>query len=102
MSSAGFGHMTALLAAAAPLAVILEGGYNLEATAAGVEATMRVLLGERPAPLPIGTAPASRIAMMVIHEVIARQVSVSAWAHASNFLGLYGVYHHSIYFWRVL
>lgn len=29
----------------------LQGGYNLEATAAGVEACMRVCLGERPPPL---------------------------------------------------
>ena len=66
--------MTAMLASVAPLAVILEGGYNLAATAAGVEATMRVLLGERPPPLPTTTPPVSRIAMMVIHEVISVQV----------------------------
>ena len=66
--------MTALLGAVAPLAVILEGGYNLEATAAGVEATMRVLLGERPPKLPPDTPPVSHIAMIVIHEVIAVQV----------------------------
>lgn len=69
--------MTALLAAVAPLSVILEGGYNLDATAAGVEATMRVLLGERPPRLPVDTSPASPIAMMAIREVIAVQVGQS-------------------------
>ena len=66
--------MTAMLSQVAPLAVILEGGYNLEATAGGVEATMRILMGERPPQLPASTPPATNIAMMVIHEVIAVQV----------------------------
>ena len=44
--------MTALLANVAPLAVLLEGGYNLTSTALGTEASLRVLLGERPPPLP--------------------------------------------------
>ena len=48
----GFAHMTALLANVAPLAVLLEGGYNLTSTALGTEASLRVLLGERPPPLP--------------------------------------------------
>ena len=38
-----------------------QGGYNLEATAAGVEATLRVLLGERPLRLQLGRP--SRLAM---------------------------------------
>ena len=41
MTPAGFAAMTALLAAVAPLALILEGGYNLSATAAGVEVSQR-------------------------------------------------------------
>lgn len=46
-----FGHLTALLKPFAPLGLLLEGGYNLAATAACVEACLRALLGERPAPL---------------------------------------------------
>lgn len=37
VTPAGFAAMTALLASVAPLALILEGGYNLSATASGVE-----------------------------------------------------------------
>ena len=37
MTPEGFAHMTAQLQAVAPLAVLLEGGYNLAATAAGTE-----------------------------------------------------------------
>ncbi|EIE24210.1 histone deacetylase, partial [Coccomyxa subellipsoidea C-169] len=43
-----YAHMTAMLGAVAPLAVLLEGGYNLTATAAGCEAVLRVLLGAKP------------------------------------------------------
>lgn len=46
-----FGHLTALLKPYAPLGLLLEGGYNLAATAACVEACVRALLGERPMPL---------------------------------------------------
>ncbi|WIA13662.1 hypothetical protein OEZ85_007224 [Tetradesmus obliquus] len=46
-----FGHLTALLRPLAPLGLLLEGGYNLAATAASAEACVRALLGERPAPL---------------------------------------------------
>ena len=53
----------------------VQGGYNLAATAAGVEATLRVLLGERPLRLPQG-AP-SRLAMMTIHQA----VTIQAWSH---------------------
>jgi len=45
-----YGHMTSMLKTVAPVAVLLEGGYNLSATAMGVESVLRVLLGERPAP----------------------------------------------------
>jgi acetoin utilization deacetylase AcuC-like enzyme len=40
--------MTAQLRPVAPVAMLLEGGYNLDATAACVEACIRALLGERP------------------------------------------------------
>jgi hypothetical protein len=46
-----FGHLTALLRPLAPLGLLLEGGYNLAASAASAEACVRALLGERPAPL---------------------------------------------------
>jgi len=46
-----FGHLTALLLPLAPLGLLLEGGYNLAASAAAAEACVRALLGERPAPL---------------------------------------------------
>lgn len=68
-----FGHMAALLGAVAPLAVLLEGGYNLSATAAGCEATLRVLLGGRPGRLPAPAAP-STIALLALQEVVRAQV----------------------------
>jgi hypothetical protein len=46
-----FGHLTAMLASLGPLVLLLEGGYNLDATAASTEACVRVLLGDPPAPL---------------------------------------------------
>ena len=76
--------MTAMLGQVAPLAVILEGGYNLEATAAGVEATLRVLLGERPPKLPANTPPTSSIAMMVIHDVISKQVTTASHFYSAS------------------
>ena len=48
VSPAGFAFMTHALAGIAPVAAVLEGGYNLSATAAGVAATAGVLLGGRP------------------------------------------------------
>lgn len=47
-----YAHMTAMLQLIAPTCALLEGGYNLLATAASSEACVRVLLGERPPPLP--------------------------------------------------
>lgn len=44
--------MTAALKALAPLCLLLEGGYNLSATAVATEACLRVLLGEQAPPLP--------------------------------------------------
>ena len=80
--------MTSLLAGVAPLAVILEGGYNLEATASGVEATLRVLLGERPPRLPARTPPPTHIAMLVIREAIAVQVRSASILHCLLILPL--------------
>ena len=56
VSPAAFGHFTALLSALAPSVLLLEGGYNLSATAAATEACLRVLLGEAPQELsaPLG------------------------------------------------
>jgi hypothetical protein len=51
VTPACFAHMTSLLKAIAPLVVMLEGGYNLSATARSTEACLRVLLGEQPQPL---------------------------------------------------
>ncbi|KAG2497934.1 hypothetical protein HYH03_004196 [Edaphochlamys debaryana] len=52
-SPAVFAHLTHLLASVgAPVGLLLEGGYNLDATAAAVEGCARVLLGEAPPPLP--------------------------------------------------
>jgi acetoin utilization deacetylase AcuC-like enzyme len=43
-----YAHMAAALQAHAPTVALLEGGYNLEATAACTESTVRALLGQRP------------------------------------------------------
>ncbi|GIL43577.1 hypothetical protein Vafri_1281 [Volvox africanus] len=51
ISTAGFSHFAAMLSALAPTVMLLEGGYNLIATAAATEACLRVLLGEQPLPL---------------------------------------------------
>jgi len=69
-----FGHMTAMLQPIAPMAVLLEGGYNLSATAAATEACLRVLLGERPAALPFQDRAPSASGMAVIQNVIRTQV----------------------------
>ena len=55
-------------------------GYNLEATASGVEACLRVCLGERPPPLrPEGQAvPGPQpAALAAIHQTIAAQVHLA-------------------------
>ena len=49
--------MTAQLQLVAPCVALLEGGYNLLATARCTEACVRVLLGERPPPLPRAGSP---------------------------------------------
>ena len=65
--------MTHMLSAVAPLAVLLEGGYNLRATAAGVEAVLRVLLGQK---VPAFARPAvpCTAGLMAIQQVIKQQV----------------------------
>jgi hypothetical protein len=47
-----FAHMTAMLKSVAPVVMLLEGGYNLSATATSTEACLRVLLGMTPPPVP--------------------------------------------------
>lgn len=64
--------MTAMLAPIAPLALLLEGGYNLTATARGTEASLRVLLGERPPPIPT-PGSINVLAASAIREVVKRQ-----------------------------
>ena len=58
------------LAAVAPTVLLLEGGYNLEATAAGVEACARVLLGERPPRLAPGAGAPCQVALLALGEVV--------------------------------
>jgi len=72
-----FGHFTAMLKVVAPLAVLLEGGYNLTATAASVEQVLRVLLGERPSPLKVAPVctPTGRYAVAVAQMVQCRHWS---------------------------
>ncbi len=61
-----FGHMTAALKSLAPLVLLLEGGYNLSATARSTEACLRVLLGQPPAPLPGPALPTRAGALGVL------------------------------------
>ncbi len=69
--------MTHMLGAVAPLAVLLEGGYNLRATAAGCEAVLRVLLGQK---VPAFSRPAvpCTAGLMAIQQVIKQQVRLYA------------------------
>lgn len=70
--------MTAMLQPVAPLAVLLEGGYNLSATAAATEACLQVLLGNRAPPLPAGDRAPSPLGLAVIQQVIRTQVCPSS------------------------
>lgn len=63
-----------MLQPVAPLAVLLEGGYNLSATAAATEACLRVLLGETAPALPIGDRAPSPYGLATIQQVIRTQV----------------------------
>ena len=76
-----FAHMTAMLQPIAPLAVLLEGGYNLSATAAATEACLRVLLGQRPPPLPLEDRAPSASGLAVIQHVIRTQVHTHIVKH---------------------
>ena len=71
-----------MLKMVAPLAVLLEGGYNLTATAASVEQVLRVLLGERPATLktPPTPTPSGRYAVAV-----AQMVQCKHWSCLGSF-----------------
>ncbi|KAG1678202.1 hypothetical protein FOA52_016139 [Chlamydomonas sp. UWO 241] len=68
----GFGHMTAMLKVVAPTVLLLEGGYNLNATAEASEACLRVLLGESPGCLP-GPRHASTLGCRGIQQAIQAQ-----------------------------
>ena len=48
VSPEGYAQLTGLLSPIAPMVLLLEGGYNLRATAVSTEACIRVLLGEKP------------------------------------------------------
>jgi acetoin utilization deacetylase AcuC-like enzyme len=83
VSAAAFAHMLHALTAVAPTVLLLEGGYNLDATARAVEACARVALGERPPRLRGGAAEErglggrgasprlapQPVAMLTLHEV---------------------------------
>lgn len=73
MTPEAYAHMTAMLGAVAPLAVLLEGGYNLSATAAGCEAVLRVLLGAKPPRFARPAVPCTA-ALMALQQVVAVQV----------------------------
>jgi hypothetical protein len=64
--------MTALLQPVAPTVLLLEGGYNLAATSASVEACVRVLLGEPPARLAGPLIP-TRVGLAGIQAALAVQ-----------------------------
>ena len=53
--------------------MLLEGGYNLGATAAGCEATLRALLGAPPPRLPKPAVPCAA-ALLALQQVVAVQV----------------------------
>ena len=66
VSIAGFAEMVKLIKGLADeicgerLVLLLEGGYNLEALSAAVQATFKVLLGEVNIPDPLGPSPHSQ------------------------------------------
>ena len=69
LTSQCFAHMAAQLQLVAPTVALLEGGYNLMATAAGTEAVVRVLLGERPPPLPAAEQQPCEYGMAAVAQV---------------------------------
>lgn len=74
ITPSGYGHMTHMLKglASGNLAVVLEGGYTLEATAKSALAVTKVLLGEAPNPLPAAFKPTSAT-ISVVQDVIETQ-----------------------------
>ncbi len=54
-----YGQLTQLLMDVAPVVLVLEGGYNLRATAESTEACVRVLVGEAAEPLPSHVQPST-------------------------------------------
>ncbi|GFR41478.1 hypothetical protein Agub_g2169, partial [Astrephomene gubernaculifera] len=81
VSPAAYGHFTALLSSLAPTLLLLEGGYNLSATAAATEACLRVLLGEQPAPLQGGPGMGAQ-AILEAHAASAA-ASADPWVAAA-------------------
>jgi hypothetical protein len=81
--------MTALLQPVAPVVLLLEGGYNLAATAASVEACVRVLLGEPPARLAGPLIP-TRVGLAGIQAALTVQARCAGlhnsccWSITSN------------------
>lgn len=73
-----YAHMAAQLQLVAPTVALLEGGYNLLSTAAGTEAVLRVLLGERPPPLPPGEQSACEGGLAAVAR--AMRVQARHWA----------------------
>jgi len=61
------------LASVGPIMLLLEGGYNLSATAACTEQCMRVLLGETPPSLSADAAPLSEQGRQAIIETLTAQ-----------------------------
>jgi len=82
-----FAHMASMLQSVAPTVALLEGGYNLIATAAATEATLRVLMGERPPPLPPGRQP-SATGMAAIAQAI--RIQSSYWTMLGGMVGALG------------
>ncbi|KAG5366241.1 Histone deacetylase HDA1 [Yarrowia sp. B02] len=74
ITPSGYGHMTHMLKglASGNLAVVLEGGYTLEATAKSALAVTKVLLGEAPLPLPAAFKPTSAT-ISVVQDVVETQ-----------------------------
>lgn len=71
------------------MVVLLEGGYNLTSTALSVEAVLRVMLGESPAPLP-GQCRPSPAGMVVIKSAIMAQAPFWACMAVLHSVGFEG------------
>lgn len=84
VTSECFGHMTSMLQAIAPLVLLLEGGYNLKATASATEACLRVLLGEQPPSLPGPRVPSTEGSKAVLE---ACKVQSAHWKSLAVFKG---------------